>query len=158
MQLRSSAVPANSVIALRYAEPGVGGDNISPDLSWSDAPEGTRSFLLTCFDPDAPTGSGWWHWVLADIPAEVAAIAEGGDSPEGSRSWPNDYGYTGWGGPWPPPGPAHHYHFRVAALDVERLEVPDDTTRANALLTASFHTLAEASFVATFANPASPDA
>lgn len=158
MQLRSSAVPANSVVALRHAEPGVGGDNISPDLTWSDAPEGTRSFLVTCFDPDAPTGSGWWHWVLADVPAEVAALAEGGDAPEGARSWPNDYGYTGWGGPWPPPGPAHHYHFRVAALDVERLDVPDDATRANALLTASFHTLAEAFFVATFANPASPAA
>lgn len=155
MQLRSVAIPADSIIALRHAEPGVGGENLSPDLAWSGAPAGTRSFLVTCFDPDAPTGSGWWHLIVADIPAGVTELAAGEDVPAGARSWPNDYGYTGWGGPWPPPGPAHHYVFRVAALDVERLDVPDDTSRANALLTASFHTLAEASFVATFANPAS---
>ncbi len=155
MQLRSVAIPADSIIALRHAEPGVGGENLSPDLAWSGAPEGTRSFLVTCFDPDAPTGSGWWHLVVADIPAGVSELAAGADVPTGARSWPNDYGYAGWGGPWPPPGPAHHYVFRVAALDVERLDVPDDTSRASALLTASFHTLADASFIATFANPAS---
>ena len=155
MDLRSVAIPADSIIRLRHAEPGVGGENLSPDLTWSGAPDGTRSFLVTCFDPDAPTGSGWWHLVVADLPVGVTGLEEGVAVPDAARSWPNDYGHTGWGGPWPPPGPAHYYVFRVAALDVERLEVPDDTSRANALLTASFHTLAEASFIATFANPAS---
>ncbi|MEA4945127.1 MAG: YbhB/YbcL family Raf kinase inhibitor-like protein [Propionicimonas sp.] len=156
MYLTSTAIPADSTIDIRHAEPGVGGANVAPDLEWGDVPAGTKSFLVTCFDPDAPTGSGWWHWVVADIPAAVTALPEGGALPEGARTWPTDYGYPNWGGPWPPPGqPAHHYHFRVAALDVDRLEVPDDTTRANALLTASFHVLGEAEFVALFQNPAS---
>lgn len=155
MELTSTAIPADSVISLGHAEPGVGGDNLAPDLAWSGAPQGTLSYLVTCFDPDAPTGSGWWHWIISDIPAEVTSLAQGAEPPSGSRSWPTDYGYSGWGGPWPPQGPAHHYHFRVAALDVERLDVPDEATRATALLTASFHTIAEASFVATFADPTS---
>lgn len=132
-----------------------GGEDRSPTLSWTDVPAGTRSFALTCYDPDAPTGSGWWHWVLTDIPADVRSIPEGGATPTGARDWPTDYGVPGWGGPWPPAGhPAHHYHFRVAALDVERLDIPDDAPRAMALLTAGFHVLGEAEFVALFANPA----
>lgn len=153
MELRSTAVPAESEIELRFAEPGAGGQNISPDLRWSGAPTGTLSYLITCFDPDAPTGSGWWHWVISDIAAQHTTLDINGAIPAGARAWPNDFGYRGWGGPWPPPGPAHHYHFRVAALDVERLAVPDDATRAAALLEASFHTIAETSFVALFANP-----
>ncbi|MGC3953747.1 MAG: YbhB/YbcL family Raf kinase inhibitor-like protein [Propionicimonas sp.] len=156
MFLRSVAIPADSTIDLRHAHGGVGGENLAPDLSWGDAPEGTRSFMVTCYDPDAPTGSGWWHWVLTDIPADVTSIPAGGVAPAGARDWPTDYGVPGWGGPWPPPGhPAHHYHFRVAALDVDRLDIPDDAPRAMALLTAGFHVLADAEFVALFANPAS---
>lgn len=154
MFLSSAAVPADSTIALRHAHAGVGGENIAPDLSWGDAPAGTRSFLVTCFDPDAPTGSGWWHWVVTDLPAHVTSLPEGGQLPDGARDWPTDYGIPGWGGPWPPPGHgAHHYHFRVAALDVERLDVPDDAPRAAVLLQAGFHTLADAEFVALFTNP-----
>jgi len=153
MELHSNAIPADSAIDICHAEEGVGGQNIQPDMAWSGAPEGTKSFMITCFDPDAPTGSGWWHWVITDIPAAVTSLPERGELPDGARSWPTDYGYCGWGGPYPPPGVAHHYIFRVAALDVEHLDVPDDTTRANALFTASFHVLADASFVATFANP-----
>ncbi len=155
MYLHSTAIPEDSAIDIRHAEPGVGGANVAPDLSWGDAPEGTKSFMITCFDPDAPTGSGWWHWVVTDIPAEVSSLPEGGVLPDGARTWPNDYGYAEWGGPWPPPGPAHRYVFRVVALGVERVNVPDDTTRANALLNAGFSVLGEASFTATFAHPAS---
>ncbi len=155
MQITSSSLTADAPIPLRFAEPGVGGDNVSPAIAWDGAPSGTRSFMVTCFDPDAPTGSGWWHWVVTDIPASVHALAEGAPLPESARTWPNDFGYAGWGGPWPPPGPAHHYHFTVVALDVSRLDVPDDSTSANTRLNASFHTLARASFVATFANPMS---
>ena len=81
MEITSGDIPANSDIDLRFAEPGVGGTNISPDLTWSGAPEGTRSYAVTCFDPDAPTGSGWWHWVVTDIPADVTSFAEGAAAP-----------------------------------------------------------------------------
>jgi len=155
MQISSSSVADGAPVPLKYAEPGVGGQNVSPALAWSDAPAGTRSFMVTCFDPDAPTGSGWWHWVVTDIPADVQELPEGGPLPAGARTWPTDYGYAGWGGPWPPPGPAHHYQFTVTALDVERLDIPDDTTSANARLMASFATLGSARLVATFVNPES---
>lgn len=155
MELISSAIPPDSFVDQRLVEPGCGGDNISPDLTWTGAPPWTRSFAITCFDPDAPTGSGWWHWVVTDIPVSVTSLAEGAPLPAGARTWPNDFGYSGWGGPWPPPGPAHHYEFRVVAVDVERLDVPDDATCAAARLTLSFHTLDSASFTAVYANPAS---
>lgn len=154
MELSSVAIAPDSFIDRRHVEPGCGGDNISPDLSWSDAPEGTLSFAITCFDPDAPTGSGWWHWVVTDIPATVTALPLGGPLPEGARTWTNDYGYPGWGGPWPPPGPAHHYVFTVFAVDVDRLDVPDDASSAVARLTLSFQTLDSASFTALYRNQA----
>ena len=85
MFLRSVAIPADSVIELRHAHTGVGGENLAPDLSWGDAPEGTRSFMVTCFDPDAPTGSGWWHWVAFDIPDDVTALDAGAELPAACR-------------------------------------------------------------------------
>lgn len=155
MEITSSGIPANSDIDPRFSEPGVGGANISPALGWSGAPEGTRSYAITCFDPDAPTGSGWWHWVVTDIPAEVTALDEGAPLPPGSRTWVNDYGYAGWGGPWPPPGPSHHYVFTVFAVGVDRLDVPDEATSAVARLTLSFNVLGRGSFTALFRNPTS---
>lgn len=155
MELSSSSIAPDSFIDLTYAEPGVGGQNTSPELSWTPGPEGTGSYMVTCFDPDAPTGSGWWHWVVTDLPASVTSLAEGAPLPPSARTWPNDYGYGGWGGPWPPPGPAHHYEFRVHAISVSRLDVPDEASSAVARLTASFSTLDTAGFVALFANPAS---
>lgn len=155
MEITSDSIAANASIDLRFAEPGVGGENISPALAWSGAPEGTRSFAITCFDPDAPTGSGWWHWVVTDIPAGVTSLAEGAPLPAGARTWTNDYGYPGWGGPWPPPGPAHHYVFTVFAVGVDRLDVPDEATSAVARLTLSFNVLDTGSFTAVFRNPTS---
>jgi Raf kinase inhibitor-like YbhB/YbcL family protein len=155
MEITSGGIAANSDIDLRFAEPGVGGANISPALAWSGAPEGTRSYAITCFDPDAPTGSGWWHWVVTDIPADVTSFDEGAELPPGSRTWLNDYGYTGWGGPWPPPGPAHHYVFTVFAVGIDRLDVPDEASSAVARLTLSFNVLDSGSFTALFRNPSS---
>lgn len=155
MEITSENIAAGSSIDLRYAEPGVGGDNVSPQLTWSAGPDGTQSYALTCFDPDAPTGSGWWHWVVTDIPAEVTSLAEGASLPAGARTWTNDYGYPGWGGPWPPPGPEHHYVFTIFAVGVPRLDVPDDASSAVARLTLSFNVLESGSFTAVFANPAS---
>lgn len=152
MELRSESITADTFIDSVYAEPGAGGENISPELHWSVGPEGTASYAVTCFDPDAPTGSGWWHWVVTDIPAQVTSLQRGAALPPGARTWINDFGYLGWGGPWPPPGPAHHYEFRVHASSVPRLDVPDQATSAVARLTLSFSLLDTAMFTALFAN------
>ncbi len=152
MELSSKAIPADSTIDIKHAEPGVGGQNIPPDLQWTPGPEGTQSYAITCFDPDAPTGSGWWHWLVTDIPADVHFLVEGGHGnlPATARRWPNDYAYAGWGGPWPPPGPAHHYVFTVHALKVPRLETGDDTPPAMVRLLMHFAELDRASFTGLF--------
>jgi hypothetical protein len=85
----------------------------------------------------------------------VTSFAQAAALPSGARTWLNDYGYTGWGGPWPPPGPAHHYVFTVFAVGVDRLDVPDDATSAVARLTLSFNVLDTGFFTATFRNPSS---
>jgi Raf kinase inhibitor-like YbhB/YbcL family protein len=151
MQLTSHAISAQTPIPLTYAEQGAGGDNVIPDLSWSGAPEGTKSFAITIFDPDAPTGSGWWHWVMIDIPASVTSIPEGGPAPAGAREWINDYGYVGYGGPNPPGGPAHHYIHTVYALPVERLSVPDGAPSAAARFMVLAAAIDSASITSTFA-------
>jgi len=115
---------------------GFKGGNVSPALAWSGAPAGTRSFALMVHDPDAPTGSGWWHWVMYNIPGNTTALARGaGDPgknllPAGALQGRNDYGTVGYGGPAPPPGPQHHYHFRLYALSVDKLDVPADASAA----------------------------
>src|SRR6202051_3997734 len=115
---------------------GCKGGNISPSLSWSGAPSDTKSFAITVYDPDAPTGSGFWHWVVYNIPASTESLpAEAGDvkkkgMPVGSVQGRTDYGTFGYGGPCPPPGKPHHYYFRVFALKVPKLEVPTDATAA----------------------------
>lgn len=116
---------------------GAGGDDISPSLSWSGAPAETRSFALTMYDPDAPTGSGWWHWAVHGIPASVTALAtnagdpEAGLLPPGAVMLPNEIRLSRYLGAAPPAGHGdHRYFFVVSALDVEALDVPDDATPA----------------------------
>lgn len=115
---------------------GCTGKNLSPELSWSGAPAGTRSFAVTCYDPDAPTGSGWWHWQLFDLPPGVTRLARGAGAaggkaaPAGARMGPNDYGARAYGGPCPPPGKPHRYVFTVFALKVEKLEVGEGASAA----------------------------
>jgi Raf kinase inhibitor-like YbhB/YbcL family protein len=112
------------------------GNNISPALKWSGAPEGTRSLALLVHDPDAPTGSGWWHWVVYNIPAGTTSLAAGAGDPKknlmpaGATQGRNDYGTVGYGGPCPPPGKPHHYHFRLYALKVAKLELPENASAA----------------------------
>ena len=103
---------------------GCAGNNLSPQLSWSGAPDGTLSYALTCFDPDAPTGSGFWHWVVANIQTSVSSLPLGagdpskGAMPAGALEVRTDFGKPGYGGPLPPPGHgAHHYFFVLMALD-----------------------------------------
>ncbi|MEM5461473.1 YbhB/YbcL family Raf kinase inhibitor-like protein [Paraburkholderia phytofirmans] len=113
------------------------GQNRSPALQWHGAPAGTRSFALTLYDPDAPTGSGFWHWILFDIDSPVAQLAAGVGSPDATdlgasgTQVTNDYGATGYGGPCPPKGlPAHRYIFTVHALGVQKLEPPANAPNA----------------------------
>ena len=114
---------------------GCEGDSISPALEWSNAPEGTKSFVVTAYDPDAPTGSGWWHWVAFDIPADVNALAqgagsEGGNMPDGAVQSRTDFGATGFGGACPPPSEVHRYEFTVHALGVESLGLDENASAA----------------------------
>lgn len=139
----------------RYAHPSVGGDNISPHLAWSGHPDQTRSFTVTCLDPDAPTGSGFWHWVAVNLPASVTELPTGGPLPGGAFCVRNDYGQPEYGGPAPPAGDRpHRYIFVVHAVDVERLDVTPDATPAVVGFNLAFHTLARAVLRATFQVPA----
>lgn len=133
---------------------GCSGGNASPPLAWSGAPEGTRSFAVTAYDPDAPTGSGWWHWVVYDLPPSarsLAAGASGAGLPAGAVEGRTDFGATGYGGPCPPEGAsAHRYVFSVHALDVETLGVPPDASPALVGFMLGSHTLARATLTARY--------
>jgi Raf kinase inhibitor-like YbhB/YbcL family protein len=136
---------------------GATGDNLSPHLSWSGAPEGTRSFAVTCYDPDAPTGSGFWHWVVFDIPADVTELARGaGNSdgsglPAGAKHARNDTGAPGYVGAAPPPGHGEHrYVYTVYAIGVPTLGVDESATPAYCGFNLTFNTLARGSIVATY--------
>ena len=134
-----------------FAHDSVGGSNVSPQLSWSGFPEDTRGFVVTCFDPDAPTGSGFWHWVLVNVPASVTELPRGADLPEGAFCVRNDYGQATYGGAAPPPGDRpHRYVFAVHALDVERLDVPAEASPAFVGFNLAFHTLARATLRPTY--------
>jgi hypothetical protein len=135
---------------------GCSGRNLSPALSWSNAPAGTKSFALLVHDPDAPTGSGWWHWVVYDIPADVNSLpSDAGDAkrnlmPAGAVQGPTDFGTPGYGGPCPPPGKPHHYHFRLYALKVAKLGVPANATAAFIAFNVHANSLAETQILAIY--------
>lgn len=128
----------------------------SPHLKWSGAPEGTKSYAVTCYDPDAPTGSGFWHWTVANIPAGVTELATGaspGGLPSGAVEGRTDYGPAGFGGAAPPPGHGpHRYIFTVFAVDTETLDVTPDNSGAVFGFNLHFHTLAKATITATYEN------
>ncbi|MFP5296490.1 MAG: YbhB/YbcL family Raf kinase inhibitor-like protein [Alphaproteobacteria bacterium] len=125
----------------------------SPHLRWSGAPDRTKSYAVTCYDPDAPTGSGFWHWTVANIPAGVTELPTGGPVPAGAVEGRTDYGEPGFGGAAPPPGHGpHRYIFTVFAVDVEKLDVTPDNSGAVFGFNLHFHTLAKASITATYAN------
>ena len=116
---------------------GCTGKNISPALEWKGAPAGTKGYAVTVYDPDAPTGSGWWHWVVYNLPASTTSLPEGAGTadgkalPAGSAQGRTDFGGPGFGGACPPPGDKpHRYVFTVHALKTEKLEIPPDATAA----------------------------
>ncbi|GGK94150.1 YbhB/YbcL family Raf kinase inhibitor-like protein [Mangrovihabitans endophyticus] len=135
-----------------FAHPSVGGKNLSPQLSWSGFPDETRGFVVTCFDPDAPTGSGFWHWTVVNLPRSVTELDRGVDPlPGGAFCVRNDYGESVYGGAAPPPGDrTHRYVFAVHAIDVDQLEVGAQASPAYVGFNLAFHTLARATIRPTY--------
>lgn len=138
-RVSSPDMVANTKMSVKHVFKGFGcdGGNLSPALMWTDAPKDTKSFAITAYDPDAPTGSGWWHWVVYNIPADItelktgAGAGDGAQLPSGALQGRTDFGSGGYGGPCPPEGHgAHRYQFTVHALKVEKLDVPADATAA----------------------------
>ena len=132
------------------------GGSRSPHLAWSGAPGGTRSFMVTCFDPDAPVPAGWWHWAVIDLPASASCLEEGAGRSDLELDGPafhlrGDTGDASYFGAAPPPGDRpHRYVFSVHALDVDTLGLDDDATPTMAAFTALGHTLARADLTVTF--------
>jgi Raf kinase inhibitor-like YbhB/YbcL family protein len=138
---------------------GCSGANISPALSWSGAPSGTKSFAVTVYDPDAPTGSGWWHWVVFNLPANATSLPKGaGDvkkklMPKGAIQSRTDFGSDGYGGPCPPPGDKpHRYQITVFAVDVDKLPDAKDHSASAALVgfDLHFHALGKATLTGMY--------
>lgn len=134
-----------------------GGDNISPELHWSGFPEETKSFTVTCYDPDAPTVSGFWHWIVFDIPASVTSLPRGAGSgdfsglPAGAVQARNDYGTQDFGGAAPPPGHGpHRYIFTVSAVDQDKLGPGADATPAFVGFNLFMHAIARGHLIATY--------
>ena len=132
---------------------GCPGKDISPALSWSGAPKGTKSFAVSVYDPDAPTGSGFWHWVVIDIPPSVTSLPKNAGDPKanllpaGAMSR-TDIGSPGYTGPCPPKGDKpHHYHFQLFAVDVDKLDADENATPAYVGFNLHFHTLAKATLI-----------
>ncbi len=136
--LSSPDLKINATIKQEQVFNGFGctGQNISPALSWKNAPKGTRSFALLVHDPDAPTGgAGWWHWVVANLPVDASQLERGAGTADGNKlpasaiQVNTDFGGPGWGGPCPPAGDKpHRYNFTLHALKVDKLDIPANAT------------------------------
>lgn len=157
--LESDDIVDGQQLASTFIHDGLGGENVSPHLRWAGAPAETKGYLVTCFDPDAPTGSGFWHWILGDVPASVTELPRGAGAPDGSRIPPgafqtrNDYGAMGYGGAYPPQGDRpHRYFFAVHALDTDTLGPDASATPAYVGFNATFHVLARAVLVPLFSH------
>lgn len=136
---------------------GCTGGDISPALHWSGAPSGTKSFAVTLYDPDAPTGSGWWHWAIFDIPPTAAGLLRNAGNPKahlapkGSIQVRNDFSIVGYGGPCPPKGdPPHHYVFTVFAVAVAKLPANAQSTPAAVGFNLHYHTLGKATLTGRY--------
>jgi Raf kinase inhibitor-like YbhB/YbcL family protein len=154
-ELTSDDVQDGQPMDLKFAHGSVGGENVSPQLSWSGFPDETKGFVVTCYDPDAPTGSGFWHWLVVGLPADVTELPQGagnGELPGGAFSVRNDFGENAYGGPAPPQGDRdHRYFFAVHAIDVESYDGVDETASpAFVGFNTTFHVLARAVLAPTY--------
>ncbi|MCE1236330.1 MAG: kinase inhibitor [Hyphomicrobiales bacterium] len=134
---------------------GYAGGNLSPHLAWEGEPEGVKSFVVTCFDPDAPTGSGWWHWIVSDIPADVHELPTGAGSGRAPLPAPaiqsrTDFGFSHYGGAAPPRGEVHRYVFTVHAVTAPSLGVDDQASGALVGFVTNAHRAAKASLTVTY--------
>lgn len=158
-KLSSPTVKPNSRLSNDEVYKGFGceGGNTSPALSWKGAPKDTKSFAVTVYDPDAPTGSGWWHWVVINLPASVTSLSAGAGDPSGKNlpagavQGRTDFGSAGFGGACPPVGDKpHRYIFTVYALKTDKIEVPADATAALIGYMINANKIGKASFTATY--------
>ena len=155
--LKISSVEKNKNMNNRFVfnSFGCNGENISPELTWSNPPKGTKSFAVTMYDPDAPTGSGWWHWTIVNIPLSAMTLQEGAGNdpaklPPGAVQGRTDYGKAGYGGPCPPPGKPHRYIFTVYALKVEKLEIDENSSGALVGFNVNGNMIEKASFTGSY--------
>lgn len=155
-KLTSTDIAEGKTLANTQVYNGFGctGENISPQLSWGKAPEGTKSLAITAYDPDAPTGSGWWHWVAFNIPAnttELPSGASGKSMPAGTIESKTDFGSTGFGGACPPKGhKPHRYQFTVWALKTDKLDLDAGTSGAKVGYFLNENALAKATIEAKY--------
>jgi Raf kinase inhibitor-like YbhB/YbcL family protein len=156
-ELRSADVTEGTTLskAQVYSGFGCSGDNLSPALTWTGTPAGARSFALTVYDPDAPTGHGWWHWIVFDLPAGTSSLARGigktAALPAAARQARNDFGTADFGGACPPPGDApHRYVFTLYALKVDKLDVPQDASAARVNSAINANQIGQASITARY--------
>ncbi len=153
-EISSPAIGSDNTFPLKYTANGFGcsGGNVSLPLEWKDVPAGAKSLALTMFDPDAPTGSGFWHWVVANLPPSTTSLPEGaGDAanpklPAGTVQARGDAGVSGYFGPCPPAGdPPHHYVITLFAVDTDKLDVDSNASGAVVGFNLHFHTIDKAS-------------
>lgn len=155
LRVSSASFRDGGLIPMDHVFTGCGGKNVAPQLAWSGAPDGTKSYAITCFDPDAPTGSGYWHWLAFNISPDVTSL-EAGDgnakSPGGGKAGYNDFSQSTYCGPCPPKGDGeHHYTFTVYALDVDKVEGIDArTTGATVVFNLRGHVLAQGAITGRF--------
>lgn len=158
-QLASPTIKNKSTIGNEHVFNGFGctGGNVSPELRWSNVPKDTKSFAVTVYDPDAPTGSGWWHWLIFNIPPSVTALPagagtpDGSGAPQGSIQSMTDFGQPGFGGPCPPQGDKpHRYIFTVFALKVDQLPLKPEASGAMVGYFLNQNALAKASFTGMY--------
>lgn len=157
--LESAEVKPGKPIADQQVFNGFGctGANVSPSLAWKNPPKETKSFAVTVYDPDAPTGSGWWHWLVFNLPADTKSLVAGagdpasGKAPAGAVQSRTDFGKPGWGGPCPPKvDKPHRYVFTVHALKVDKLDLDENATAALVGFMINANRVGKASFTATY--------
>jgi Raf kinase inhibitor-like YbhB/YbcL family protein len=155
----SPSISPNSTLSLMHVFNGFGcqGKNLSPELNWTNAPKDTQSFALTVYDPDAPTGSGWWHWLVYNLPANVTHLAAGAGTsagnllPSAAKQGRNDFGSYDFGGACPPVGnPAHRYILTLYALNTATLKIPADASAAMIGFMIQSHQLAKTQLTAKY--------
>lgn len=157
--LRSPSLESGEFVPDDFIFNGMGckGNNLSPELEWDGAPEGTKSFALTVFDPDAPSDDGWRHWTVVNIPGEIHRLEKGASNkellPAEAVEVENDFGEVHYGGPCPPKGDSpHRYVFTLYALDSEKLNVDRDTDRVSLETSLQNHALGKATFTVRYAH------